>query len=471
MNNKWSVEKVFVYISLIFGFIMIFINPPFQSPDENSHFKRAYVVSKGDFYPTSKNGEMTFNLPVDMNNYISEKMKYASNRNKKYTYEEMYVDQLLSQNYDEKSYEYFSTVAVTPFAYIFPTLGIHFSSIFDETFITPDGVPSATYMLYFARIFNLLAYIIIVAISIKKIPIAKKTMCAIALLPMSIYLATSVSYDSLLLSLSFLFIANILELILDKKKMFNFKHAILFIIIGFYLFNVKIVYITLFSLLIFIPSNKYKDKKDMIKKLMLILFGILVLTILNKIPTMMLKDLQNGTETIDQIKYILKYPIDYLHILIDTVQKQFGFQLSTMIGVFGSLDTYLPVSMIIILTLFIIIVSIMELSYEKFVLNKKVKLLLFLSIIISFVGIYTAMYIVWTSKLTGFGIGAREITGVQGRYFIPLLLPTLLLFSNGKFSKNEKIKKLADFILDNIYLISIIGLIISTLVIVLRFWV
>jgi len=42
---KVNPEKFFVYCALIFGIILITIIPPFQSPDEDSHFKKAYVGS------------------------------------------------------------------------------------------------------------------------------------------------------------------------------------------------------------------------------------------------------------------------------------------------------------------------------------------------------------------------------------------------------------------------------------------
>ena len=40
---------------------------------------------------------------------------------------------------------------------------------------------------------------------------------------------------------------------------------------------------------------------------------------------------------------------------------------------------------------------------------------------------FLAMYVNWTSILDGYGVGASSISGVQGRYFIPLLIPLALL--------------------------------------------
>mgnify|MGYP000072583915 FL=1 len=64
--NINSVEKKFVYIAIIFGLIIMVLTPPFQSPDEDSHFKKAYVLSKGNIFPEEQGGEAGFELPVEM---------------------------------------------------------------------------------------------------------------------------------------------------------------------------------------------------------------------------------------------------------------------------------------------------------------------------------------------------------------------------------------------------------------------
>ena len=50
--------------------MFVFLIPPFQSPDEDSHFKRSYQISKGNFYPIEKNHEMGNYFPEEMLLYI-----------------------------------------------------------------------------------------------------------------------------------------------------------------------------------------------------------------------------------------------------------------------------------------------------------------------------------------------------------------------------------------------------------------
>lgn len=42
-------EYVYALLTLIFGIVLVFINPPFQIPDSGTHFFRAYQISEGYF--------------------------------------------------------------------------------------------------------------------------------------------------------------------------------------------------------------------------------------------------------------------------------------------------------------------------------------------------------------------------------------------------------------------------------------
>ena len=77
-------EKIFLILSLVFGLLFVFITPPFQSPDENSHFLKAYSVSKGKFFPEVQNKKLGNYFPKEYLNYIKEKEKFHSKNKKSY---------------------------------------------------------------------------------------------------------------------------------------------------------------------------------------------------------------------------------------------------------------------------------------------------------------------------------------------------------------------------------------------------
>ena len=51
------------------------------------------MISKGEFYPKEKKGNIGYDVPVNFDNYIYDKLSYMSNFEKKYDYTNMYFDQ------------------------------------------------------------------------------------------------------------------------------------------------------------------------------------------------------------------------------------------------------------------------------------------------------------------------------------------------------------------------------------------
>ncbi|MDD6224293.1 MAG: DUF2142 domain-containing protein, partial [bacterium] len=337
-----SIEKLFLIIGFIIGCLFIYIIPPFQSPDEDSHFKKAYSISNGNFYESSNGEIIGLKIPVTMTEYISEKLTMASDREKKYSYSDCYYDQLLPGNFSKVSLQEVSTSAATPIAHLIPGIGITIAKIFGPLLV--GGSPSVSFMLYFARFFSLLSYLLIGYFALKVTPMFKKSMFAILLMPMSIFLASMVSYDNLLIAISLLTVASILKLIYDKKEMFNKNWFILFTVTGYILLNIKIVYAPLMALLIFVPKEKFKNKENKEKIKTYIRLGLLIilLTIIFRIPNLLLSATESNSLSGKQLSFVLNHPFTYFKILLINLKDQFWPQIYWMIGTFGLLDTYIP---------------------------------------------------------------------------------------------------------------------------------
>ena len=470
---KINPVKFFVYCAFIFGIILLVLIPPFQSPDEDSHFKRAYVVSYGKLYPTVQDGKIGFYLPNKMVDYINNKLSFIGDRDRKYSYSELISDDRIPVDYSESSFQNFSTVETTPIVYTAPAIGIVFSRCVSHI-IGLKNI-SIVNMLYFARFFSLIFYIIVVALAIKTTPILKKTFCMIGLIPMSLSLAAAISYDSVLIGTTLLGTALIFKLIFDNNvKKFTYKHAIILGIIGFILLSVKTVYITVLLPLIFIPKEKFGDKpiKSILKNLFIIMGISFAIYILNKIPSMFLTKItkDESIASMQQLQMVIRYPIYYIKIWIDTMYNNRNYYYTGMFGIFGLSDTFMITAVSVMYSIAFVFIALSDVSLEEKKFNWKYKLLAVLGIVISVFGIFLAMYLFWTSIMEGYGIGAESITGVQGRYFLPLIPIAIVLLSNKILVKNKVIKMMFNKILDNSYIVSVIILIISSMTILLRFW-
>ena len=469
MSNKLA--KLFLLLSLVFGTIMIFVTPPFNSPDEDSHFIYAYELSRGNLLPTEKDNHPGYNMPKTIMEDIKHYKEMANDRTKKYEYDDYYYDQLLTDNYDKTIFVP-AVVSNSPkIAYIAPAIGIKIGSSL-RLFSGNDQIPVSV-LLQFARFFSLLAYSIIGFFAIKLTPKFKKSFFVILLMPLSIFLRSMVSYDGIILVTVALALANMLRIIDTKSKLTKKDYA-LFIITGFILLNIKMVYSIIFLCLFAIPKDVFGSNKKKAKSIALIAGGILLLTV---IKTMFYMSVKGSPEPLasSQIDFIIHNPVGYFKILVHNIVAQLKVQEYWMLGTLGYLDTYMPVLYVFLLKIFIVSVFLIEAFHEKIVLPLWLKIGLFLLVIFDIFGMYTMMYISWTPKVTN-KTGGSEITGIQGRYFLPFLFLVPVIFNNRLVEKIKKIKvskfldKINTILDNNIHYITSASLIMVIVILIMRYY-
>ena len=171
-----------------------------------------------------------------------------------------------------------------------------------------------------------------------------------------------------------------------------------------------------------------------------------------------------------QLEFVLNHPFSYLKILLLNIKDQFVQQLYWMVGTFGLLDTYLPPLFMFISLINLIIVFITDGISEKIKIEYRQKIVASLSFLLGIAGMYTAMYLYWTVDVLGV-VGGDTITGVQGRYFIPLLIWIPFLCSNKLFNRNKKVLAFSSNYFNKSVLITSVCLIVSIFVCITRFWI
>ena len=300
-------------------------------------------------------------------------------------------------------------------------------------------------------------------------PIKKEVMMMIMLLPIGIQQIGSFSYDMMLLSLSFLFIAYILYLKFNKEEINNID---LLKIVGLLLAVVliKIPYILLGLLVFILPLKRitlYSKIKNIfntkIKKLLLII-GLIILGLIS------IKILMN----ISYVKVLLAFiinPIDGISLIIRTLKAHFGFYIISIMGYFGWHDTPVSILFVVFIMLNLLIVNIPYNNNDK-KLSRRDKIYLFA------LGLFSCLIIVislfdWTIKYnnidtSNFTIAdysyhvsnMYDILGVQGRYFIPfiplLIFPIEIGIDKLKNKKLIKVMQIVHYIVLTIYMLIII---------------
>ena len=470
-KEKFKIENIFLLLSITIGILLIFIVPPFQSPDEDSHFTKSYLIATGKFFPKMVDKKVGYYIPAEMNDYINHKLEFMGNRNMKYTYEDVYYEQLLSNSYTQKIFKDISTSKTTPIAHLAPAIGVRLALFFNS--FADSGSVSVAVLLQYARLFSLIVYSVLGFLAIKITPKFKKIFFTILLLPSTMYLRSMVTYDAIIIAFVALSLAKMLKLFYDKDCKFQKKDYLLFILSGYILLNIKTVYSIVFLLMFVIPNKKFGSKKDKIKSFIIMIMSVLLLTILTKVCYIGLKYQENDLISL-QYEFVKNNPLEFIKILIGNIRTQLSTQLYWMVGTFGLLDTYIPVLLVHIIYFNLIIVFIYEILNDKLELPIWVNISYFGLIIISILSVYGSMYLNWTPQILNL-IGGNEVTGVQGRYFLPYLFMIPLIFSNKINSKiSNKLKnvlnKLSYTINSYYWVIPTISLVLSIFVIIERFY-
>jgi len=420
LNFLCRPENVFVLVGIVFGIIFIFITPPFQASDEDSHFYRAFHVSEGNitarrYLDKDIAGDYLPKSLVDVVAKLSSNIPFHHENKQKI--EDM-ID-VLNQPLDSsnRTFVRFPVSAwISPVAYIPQGLGIMLGRIFRCSPIV---------LMYLGRIFNLLFWLILVYRAIKITPVFKWVFLLLALMPMSLFLSASLSADSLTNSLSFLLVALLLRYVFDKDKNIERSDLYILFLLGALLALSK-PHIYLLLLFLLIPREKIGSKG----KYITIFLSLYLLDIaLQGMWCFAIRNLfvriRTGVETPQQIFFILVYPLQYLFIIIKTLLKYGLFLADSFIGRLGWLDTPLPVFLIVSYYLMLIFVSLLD--YEDNIsIGYRQKITLLISIFLGTFSIFSLQYIFYTP------LGQDTIEGIQGRYFIPLAPIFFLIFYNRK---------------------------------------
>ena len=432
-------ENIFIIIGLIYGLAFLFITPPFfVVPDEATHFYKAYGLSEGYLIPEKIGNEAgvvipeytldtisaSFNQKINFEDVITSKVNINVNRNS-----EKFV--VLSR---------FAVVTYPPVPYMVSALAIKLGVFFDL---------SPFVLMYMARFANFLIWFFLVYLAIKIIPVHKWVLLMIALMPMTIFEAASVSADSFTIGLSFLFIAYILRLALDNHNFTKTDFLIIFAL-GILLALTKSIYVLILFLFLLIPAGKFPNHKKKYTIFSIIFIPISLISVFWMFLTNNLYKPYIANWSLNaQMAFVLNHPFNYLVLLTKTFISYWVNYLASFVGFL-----FLPFSLALVYFLILIFVAILDKNEFKFSLGHK---------LVSLIIVLSSVFVIMTfDYLTWNPIGNNFIIGVQGRYFIPIA-PILLLLLYNKQEYIPIINRNFPLKINNIYKLIIIATIVITL--------
>jgi uncharacterized membrane protein len=315
-----------------------------------------------------------------------------------------------------------NTVVYPPISYIPQVVGIWLTR--------PLGV-STLAMMYAGRVLNLLCWASLVFFAIRLMPVQKWVVVLIGLMPMSVFIAASLSSDPLTNGMSMLFVAMVAQACLSKQDGITMFKKIGMALLCMGIAIAKIVYCPLIALVLLIPAERLGGLK---RKIIFCMTAVGCAAIIAVIWSYCIKGALVTHGSIDppaQVSFILHNPATFLLVVIDTINNDWIRYSFELVGVLGWLDTILPRWIYFSYPAITILVAILSGSDGR-KLSTKGRVMLLAVCLISVILVETSLFIIWTKP------GARIISGVQGRYFIPLLVPLLLILHDGWVKEPEK---------------------------------
>ena len=416
-KKSWKIEKTFLVLGLIIGILYVFALPIGRAPDEESHFFRVYELSNGHFVSDlSENGKAG---SFEASN-IEIIRDFKENNT---TYNETIENLGLYPNEEEQTFVRTSAYSYNIFSYLPHVTGMTIGKIFNFPLLVTA---------YLAKIFNFITCLLILYFSIKYIPILKKIIFFIGLLPITMQAMTSLSPDGLVISMSIALISFVLYSIYTLKSNLSKKQLGLISLICLFVSMGKIAYSPLCLLLFAIPKERFGGKNK--KILSILAIGTIVFMILLT-WIIIAPSLQSSKDPSTQISLITSNPFEYLAILINSISANASMYLSGFLG--GYLEWFnIVLSPIYIYTAFTIFVLLCKEASQSYSITKIFKALSIIIFTMITLLTFTTMFIQWTK------VGETVIDGVQGRYFLPiaLLIPTwfLSISGNAKPSLNSQ---------------------------------
>lgn len=409
-------QLVFLLIGSIFGMLVVVINPPFKVPDELAHFYKANSVSKGQIFP-AKGVEIpssilppSFATTVNEIHFISGRMKFKkSNITSCMGFPLMGNKSIGPGGNGAEIYP--------PIGYAPQALGLFLARMFSL---------SPILLMYMGRLFNLIAFLALVYFAIKTTPVLKWSFVLLALMPMTVILAGSLSADTMTTALSFLVIAFILKLAFDNnKKTISRKDICILMLLGILLVLTKFVYASLLLAFFIIPISKFKGKKSYFASFILIMLAVVIVGAAWVLPMQKYSKYVVTSPQIvpsKQVSFIVKNPFKYLKILFTTVNVCKEVWFAHAFGSIGWLEFSLPASLAYIYIFFTI--SITALDKDEIVIKLRQKAISLATVLVSCLLLFSYLYCIWTP------VGYKIVAGIQGRYFLPCTPLLIVPFYN-----------------------------------------
>lgn len=455
-QGKWCLlgktERVFLFVGLLSGMLVLVVTPPFQVPDENTHFLRAYHVSEGNMVAESHDdiqdgGMFPLNLLIVVYKLTGDIPFHTDRKQSVENIVSFFEFELDPDNAFFSSY-YSSMYPPMPYIPVALVLAV------GRTVELPPLV-----LFYLGRFTNLATSMLLTALAIRVIPFGKWVLFVVALMPVTVFQRSSLSADTLTITLSFVLIAFFMMYAFGERESLRRQDILILVVLTLCLSLSKPPYFLLILLYFLIPVRKVGSRWRYVALFALLaaLSGVCLLT-----WSFATSDLQVilPTEPSVQLESLLANPLRFAWLVVRDYSYNAWNYVATGIGVLGWLDTPMPSLFILSYVGVLGFVALVD-SSPTARLGPWRRLFMVGVGVLILGSISAALYITWTP------VGKDVIEGIHGRYFIPVLPLFLLALNTQTISLDRAAARVPPLVISY----SFVSLIVTLLVLVDRYYV
>ncbi|OUO60426.1 hypothetical protein B5F73_03830 [Olsenella sp. An270] len=292
-------------------------------------------------------------------------------------------------------------------------------------------------LFYLGRLFNFAFFVILVVAAVKITPIGRNIFKVVSLLPMTLHVASSYSYDAGTIGLAFLFCALALKAMCLERKLDKRELAAL-AVAAVLMAPCKVIYSFLLVILMLLPSDRFATPKSGRLYKFGVIGGIIAFVALLRIDTFAAMFVNTTSQTVSEVSSssspayysftdLVTDPLGTVALLARTTDAYADFYMLSMVGAqLGWFQSTLFAPYYAALPLFFILaLSSVRSPEDKEILPRAPRAAFFGAFAVFYIALLVEFAIAWTTD------GSFLIEGVQGRYFLPML-PLLLLALRGR---------------------------------------
>jgi uncharacterized membrane protein len=424
LNRKMTQpHRFFLAYGLVWSMAMALYNPPNQVPDEIMHLVRIWQLTTPGLESAVIDNLIGVSLPVALYHYSTTSywIPYTEQHLTRERYRKisgMYADE------NKRMHLHHSGTVRNPASNYLPqVIGVWLGRTMNL---------SIRYCVYLGRLFSAVFWVVLVYAAIRLMPFRRWLLVFLALLPMSVHQAASLSADAMINGLAFLWVGGVLHVAYAPTSRLDWRTALFLALVAGLLCMGKGVYAPLTGLLLLIPPGKASSLGryfSMIGSVMAIVLACIywnasyVKGIFDQVDP--IEELYTGrlapgsTPQMPQINpkkqtdWVFADIPRFLKVVSQTFYEERNHVFQSYVGKFGWLNVRLPqwyYGTTLLFSLWVLATGGGD-SFDRAWRGRAwmVVLLLITLLVFSFF-----MYLTWNNP------GSHYMMGLQGRYFIPL---------------------------------------------------